>query len=79
MRITKHALNRLLTKDELDLISDEAKFKLIAFDENDEKVIIENTLSESPPKEKTPLDSHSSSRSLLIEQPNLTKRISSEQ
>jgi len=51
MRVTKHALNHLLTKEELNLISEEAKFKLIAFDKNDEKVIIENTLSEPPPKE----------------------------
>lgn len=51
MRVTKHALNHLLTKEELHLISEEAKFKLIAFDKNDEKVIIENTLSEPPPKE----------------------------
>ena len=42
MRITEHALTRLLTKKELDDIKNEAEFKVIAFDDNNKEVIVVN-------------------------------------
>lgn len=40
MRVTEHAMKRLFTKQELEQIEDEAKFKLLTYDENQKKVII---------------------------------------
>jgi len=34
MRVTEHAMKRLFTKQELEQIEDEAKFKLLTYDEN---------------------------------------------
>ena len=42
MRITEHALTRLLTKTELNKIKNEAEFKVIAFDDNNKDIVVVN-------------------------------------
>ena len=42
MRVTEHAMKRLFTKQELEQINREAKHKVLAFDENQNKVIVVN-------------------------------------
>ena len=64
MRVTEHAMKRLFTKEELEQINNEAKHKVLAFDENQQKVVVVNAARVENFVDRSMLGSNSSTRRL---------------
>jgi len=65
MRVTEHAMKRLFTKQELEQINSEAKHKVLAFDENQNEVIVVNPARVEEFVDRSMLGSNSSRRGLI--------------